>query len=537
VLLLRREESDLNTFYSKTATIAAISILPLVLLTLFELANLYSSEDYTHLSTYSFRFTFGNRNQYSELLTLLIPIIAIGYFSIALKWKKIFFALTIILLYATISLLQNRAVFLVLYGVYPFIFGWFLLQKANSKNRKIGFWFLITFVLLGAVLLFTPARSKIPFLQNLLETRYGSGNERIRIWKNSIDLWQESPLFGKGSGDWKIEILKTPLEFTQAEGGTVFFQRAHNDFIQVAVENGILGLILFLLFFGISSFLLFKSTLERPKQLLLFGGVLGYILISNFSFPIEKIELLLLLFLFFLPGLSQVKSEARKHALPAFRIAITLLITLGLSLKWLNYEKDYFLYKKDNNQLALSEIDKNIYSIDPTSTPLYWIVGNELFNQKKYEDALVKYKLALKYNPFHVHVINNIGSCYYALGEIDEAEKQFKKALNYNPKFVETLMNYTSLEFNRSNIDEALNKILTIPERNEPENYKMFILVIAKAKYHEMMDKYDEPEFEEQLSETITNDDFLFAISRSARISGECYEVELRKQLAKMTVQ
>ncbi len=536
VLLLRREENDLNNFYLKIATAIGILILPLVLMTLVEIIALYFSGSYSHLSTYSFKYSFGHRNQYSELLVLIIPILTLGYFLNDSKLKKWIFVLSIVSIYLTVLLLQNRAAFLVMFGVYPILFSLYWIQKFNAKNRIRITWTVLLLIPLGGILLFSPLRSKIPFLQNLLETKFGSGNERLHIWKNSLDLWKESPLFGKGSGDWKIEILRTPLEYTQAEGGTVFFQRTHNDFIQVAVENGALGLLLFLLFFGIGIYLLLKSQFDRSKQLLLLGGVIGYILLSNFSFPIEKIELLVLLFLFLLPGLSLLKMKTKNFKYGAIGIVVLLIFSLGLSLKWITYEIKYFLYKKDNDQLAFSEIDKTKYTIDPTSTPLNWQEGNEMFNEKNFKAALSKYEQALEYNPYHVHVINNIGSCYYALGNIAEAENQYKKALSFNPKFTESIMNYTSLEFNRGNIDGALNLILTIPEQNEPQNYRMYVLAIAKAKYHEMMNKYDEPLFESELLETIHDDDFLFSVSRGARISGECYEVELRNQLAKMTV-
>lgn len=535
VLLLRRESNDLNDFYTKVATIVSLLILPLVLVNLFELAGMYFSDEYSHQSTYLFRYTFGNRNQYSELLTLLLPIIAFGFFSSVRKWKKALLFVVIALIYLLVTLLLNRAVFLVLYGVYPLILALYFLQKSKAKKWGIGI--LSGIFIAGLAVFFSPLRHKIPFLKNLLETSYGSGNERIRIWSNSLDLWQESLFFGHGSGDWKIEILRTPLQFTQAEGGTVFFQRAHNDFLQIAVENGFLGLLLFLVFLGLSIFLLFKSTINQGSKVLLFGGVLAYIVISNFSFPIEKIELLFLLFLFLLPGFSLQSSSSKKFNIPNIGMATTLLVTLILGVKWLSYEKDYFEFKADNDRIAYKRIDKKKYTIDATSTPLFWHEGNYLFNNQDYVNALTSYHQALQFNPYHVHVMNNIGSSHYALGEIDQAEEYFKKALKLNPKFIETLMNYSSLQFNRGNIDGALVNILAIPEKNEPKNYMIFILAIAKAKYKEMDDKYDDPEFEKFLDSTIDNDAFLYEISKRARITNASYEMELRAQASKATVQ
>jgi O-antigen ligase len=286
VILLRREEEELSVFYSKIATIVSFFILPFLLLTLLEIIGLYFSEEYNHLATYQFRYTFGNRNQFCETIALLVPLLFVGVQFSQIKWKKFLYYSVIVFIYLTALVLRNRAVILVLFGVYPVFLALLYLQKLNVRKRKLANIALIIFVFLGTVIVISPLRKDIPVLKNLLETGYGSGNERIQIWKNSLDLWKEKPAFGQGSGDWKIEILKTPLELTKANESTVFYQRAHNDFIQVLVENGVLGLLLFIAFFVVGLMLLFRSEIEIRTKIALAAGVIGYIFISNFSFPI-----------------------------------------------------------------------------------------------------------------------------------------------------------------------------------------------------------------------------------------------------------
>lgn len=532
VVLLRREEDDLTVFYSKIASVISILILPFLLITLLEISGLYLSEEYNHLATYQFRFTFGNRNQFCELLALIVPLLTVGVFYSNKKWQKRFFYLVIFLIYLTATLLMNRAVILVLYGVYPISLVLLYLQKREGSKRKKAYAGLFLLLMLGLTVVASPLRKKIPVLKNILETGYGSGNERIRIWSNSIDLWKEEPVFGQGSGDWKIEILKTPLEFTKASESTVFYQRAHNDFIQVLVENGIFGLLLFTVFFILGLRSIFKSNLEKPAKILMAAGVVAYLLISNFSFPIEKVELLLLLFLFLAPGLKMNKIFSKpldQHKVTFFLVFVLCSI---LSISWIGKEKAYFQFKKDNDLLAFADIDKNYYSIDPTSTPLFWNEGNNFYNKGNYNQALTNYKNALRYNPYHVHVLNNIGSSYYALQNIQQAELYFNQALAYNPKFVETLMNYSSLLFNKGEIDAAILKILSVPQEREPQNYKMFLLAITKAKYQLMIEKHDEPTFKNFLLQTIQDDTFLYEISKKCRQSNRSYEMELRHYLA-----
>jgi O-antigen ligase len=531
VILLFRESQSVKEFYSKMALVLSVLITPILIITLVEILGLISADEYSHLATYQFRYAFGNRNQYAELLVLLVPLISTGIYYTQEKAKKIFLLTVIVLIYLTVTLLLNRASILVLFGIYPLFFLLFYLQKVKIKSRKLAYGGIFVSIFIGILVLASPLRKQIPIVRNLLETRYGSGNERVQIWSNSIDLWKQAPVFGKGSGDWKIEILNTPLGFTKAEDSTVFYQRAHNDFIQIAVENGLVGLILFLAFFIIAVFALFKSNVEKETKILLSAGIGGYLLLSNFSFPIEKIELLILLFLFFAPGFQRQLSDLKNSNSAKFSLALPIFASLVLSFSWLDNERKYFEYKSLGDELVLSEMNKDFYTIDPTTTPIYWEEGNIFYNKQQFEKALISYDKALKHNPNHAHVLNNLGSCHYALGEMKEAEAYFKRALTINPNFIESLMNYSSFLFNQGDIDGALNHILLIPNHKEPQNYPMFIQTIAKAKYNWMLEIHDEPLFVEFLKKTYDDDEFLYEISKKARISGECYEIELRNYL------
>jgi len=528
VLVIAKEEIEYRVLYGKIALVTAVLILPLLVYTLIQIGALYSSGEYTHHSTYQFRFAFGNRNQFVQFLTLLVPLVFLGITQAQEKWKKYLFFILIALIYCTSVLLMNRTVFIVLFGLYPFGAIFYLISGKGKRFKRYTNVTIIAFIIVSGIVVLSPLRKQIPLVSNLTETSYGSGSERVQIWKNSIEIWKEDMLIGKGSGDWKIEILRTELDQTKAEYSKVFYQRAHNDFIQVAVENGLIGLILFIAFFVVGTINLFRSSTDPPIKLVLFFGVLAFIVIANFSFPLEKVELLILLFIFLLPGFSKRDTKAERGKVEKIGVAMILGITTLLAGIWLKNERLYFDYKS-GNKLQLSEIDKTFYTIDPMSTPLFWYEGNKLYEKGNFAEALPEYEKALKYNPNHVHAINNLGSCYYSAGDIDYAEEQYQKALRVNPRFVETLMNYTSLLFNRGDINEALDNLLEVPSDQEPENYKMFIEVVCKAKFERLTEMYDEPRFENFLIHNYDNTELMYQVSLSSRHRGhDIYEDELR---------
>lgn len=521
-------EENFKRLFEKMGVVAALLILPVLLYTLVQIVALIELDEYTHQATYAFRYSFGHRNQFVQFITLLIPLLFAAIVSTQTKWKKILFFATVTLIYITVVLSLNRTVFLILFGVYPLGILVYFIGKLSAKRRKYAYGSLLGIIIATTLVLLSPVGKKLPFVGTLLETDYGSGNERVRIWKNSLGLWKESPLFGQGSGDWKIEILKTDLIHTQAENSTVFYQRAHNDFIQVAVENGFIGLFIFVAFFIVGIVQLYRSNLDPPLKQAMIFGVLGFIVIANFSFPLEKVELLILLFFFLLPGFSAGQMWRPRANIEKSIVLTVLLLVLVLSVVWFRSERLYFKFKRDGDRSVFEKIDKSFYSIDPTSTPLYWFEGNHFYESNRFEEALPNYEMALAFNPYHVHAINNLGSCFYATGAIDKAEEQYKKALEINPRFVETLMNYSSLNFNRGNIDGALDVILKVPLDQEPQNYKLFISAIGKAKYKSLLEIYDEPKFENFLLQTYEDDELMYQISVNCRNSWMCFEDELR---------
>ena len=81
--------------------------------------------------------------------------------------------------------------------------------------------------------------------------------ERPQVWKDTLNLSRDFPLFGVGLGNFqtiypKYKTLTTPT----------LWEHAHNDYVEMLADTGWVGL---LLFFGGIWFLLF-STIKKWKQ-------------------------------------------------------------------------------------------------------------------------------------------------------------------------------------------------------------------------------------------------------------------------------
>ena len=73
-----------------------------------------------------------------------------------------------------------------------------------------------------------------------------SFNQRVSNYKSALSLFSEKPIFGHGIGTWKVKSLK----FQNLDDNNLIIPYyVHNDFIQILVESGILGFILYVFFF------------------------------------------------------------------------------------------------------------------------------------------------------------------------------------------------------------------------------------------------------------------------------------------------
>jgi O-antigen ligase len=138
-------------------------------------------------------------------------------------------------------------------------------------NKKI-FGYTIGLLIISAVVFFI----FIPDLQNRFFSIFElSKNEgRITLWKTSWEIFKHNVLFGIGHGNFNeyFEIYKVP-GFYDATG------HAHNDFINVAVLNGLVGLIAWTglwvswFYFAIKAYT--KKVWEASDRYIILASILG----------------------------------------------------------------------------------------------------------------------------------------------------------------------------------------------------------------------------------------------------------------------
>ena len=105
------------------------------------------------------------------------------------------------------------------------------------------------------------------------EISEGTLNERSVIWGYAIQEWKQSPIVGHGLSSFRRIINQYNVKYT-----------AHNSFVSIAAEQGIIGVLFYISVIGVSFVYAFSLP---PLERLLMMSMLGIILLGQMSLTIH----------------------------------------------------------------------------------------------------------------------------------------------------------------------------------------------------------------------------------------------------------
>jgi len=217
------------------------------------------------------RATFSHFNNFAGFITVMFLIGLAFLVKIKKFWIKFILVILLALLAINLTLTHSRAGLIsLLIGLTPF-----LVFLANRKYRvKIT----LAFMLFGVIFVSLPFSAKI-LADFILRADAG----RIQIWKAGVSMFLDSPLLGKGLGNF--------MKYTSDYGLVPLY--AHNCYLQLLAESGLIGLISFLWFLAeiISRGIKRVITEKNPLFLGLFFGLLVYLFHAFFDTHLYSFKL------------------------------------------------------------------------------------------------------------------------------------------------------------------------------------------------------------------------------------------------------
>ena len=476
--------------------------------------------------------TVGQKNWISNYLAIIFPVIFSYLLLEQSKRDKILYFLLLSILYVTLMICQSRGIWIsisltLIFAIY--IIFKFKLFEVFHKNKKWLILLLVTFLIITIIYSTDNPlnKSAITVPQRALSTfdkQDPSINARLLIWKTTLEMIKDKPMFGSGIGTFKINYLDYQAEFIRSNPYYAKYsgkaEEAHNEYFQMGAELGIVGLglffaILFIFYRMVLNYL--KKGNSNKNKIIVLGlimGITSFLIHSCFAFPLHVPALGSVFFVIL--GLTMVylkdfnfsefyrfkdeKKNGKKRRYLSLIILFTILILLIMvfsinSIVLRPYLAEVYAYKgKENLVLTLYNNAlpnfKYAAELDPYNGKILLNLGATYYNMGMFEESKNKLNQSIKYyNDYNIY--RNLGLCYMQQENYQKAEEEFKHAIYLNPKFITAYVDLAYLYAKQEEYDKAIvewNKILEIePDFSEKYNVLYFIGMAYQKK--EMPDR------------------------------------------------
>ena len=287
----------------------------------------------------------------------------------------------------------------------------------------------------------------------------GSADTRTTMWGNSIPMFRDNFLVGVGLGNWTVHYATYQSWFKPDKSlmRNQYHANAHNDYIEILCELGIIGFALFI--WVIVSFLrVILRLLNDPHKdyfLIAMGLILavaGIAVNAMFSFPLKQPVpiFMVMIYIAVLSNVYGLSIEAgRDYALsmPAipFRglmVVLAALATAGLFGLQYNWYKSELYYRTAVISLQSQKYReayaaaKRAHELNPLRTNLLWLEATALMHtswRKNTEDILEKLKQVDRARPYSSSTLLNLAEAYKRAGHLEEWMETMERLISVQP--------------------------------------------------------------------------------------------------------
>ena len=389
---------------------------------------------------------FGNVNYFAEYMIVPLPLAISLFFATRNRTRKILLLVGILAMGGSLILTFTRGSYLAIGISSIFMFLLYLVSQGKSfikKHKKIfililAIIILITFIFTLPNPLNKPGTTISKIKERISISQFTQGysiRRRITTWKFTIMMIKDHPLLGSGIGTFKYNSLNYQAKFFDQENNRSLYpygvaDKAHNEYLQLGAEVGMLGLGIFIWLiisyfrYGLKILKKLKDKYKQGILIGLMGGVMAVLIDAIFGFPLH---------------------------LPATLVLFWLFIGLIASIKYSGQKTKIEEVKKAGPKPKSNKIQSNIYKFKPllylliillslficviVTRPFvsqyYEFYGVEYAKKADYDTASKNFHEALKWNPFSGMIYYNLGQIISQKGIYTPAIENFEKAGKY----------------------------------------------------------------------------------------------------------
>lgn len=465
----------------------------------------FPSEDILLRTEYKhFAATFGNKNGLSQILLLFYPFAFLLTLSPKNKLDLVIGFLSIISTIFVITFIKSNIANFALI-VETFLLIW-LIFKIKANSLQISKLFLI--ILLSISILFFLFIFHNIILETVKEiiTRIGSEDTPRKIlWNNMFLSIVENPFFGSGLGSLVPEL--------QRIGESILIEKGHNDFFELILELGFVGL-LFLGVFFITVLLNFMKLNKDEINLFDYIALIslsGITLSAVTSWPFQHFapvivtSILVAVFLKKIspisPAILSIKPNRFFKIISYFIAVLILILSPIVHSNWaINHSN---LNNSINDISQDSDLNNRIRYLSNYRSPLQitWLV-NPLAFKEEYFKKRVSLALATsidKDNSFGLWEYFNLMIKDKNIKEAEITYQKMKDRLPFNPQTYDAGMKLCFIHKDANcaaKVFDALKKISRADSKRFFRDYRYYVFLFRWANltknYDDMIFAYDE---------------------------------------------
>ena len=269
-----------------------------------------------------------------------------------------------------------------------------LLSTSNAGVRR---------VLTGVAVL-------VPVAAAILGFATHSGRGRLMIWAETLLIWGRHPLLGVGLGQYNVHQLEAQHRFFALGPWTDAFQQnaafvldAHNQYLQILAEQGLVGLCLFA-FFVVAIISRARRWIgQDPLHRCLTVAWCGQLVLFLWNAPLFYFPIQMLFWI--TSGVLDPAPERADAAAPVTRPRVGVTVTAAVLLL--------------------------------TSAALFWAKlrsgmlekqGDALLEEGPFPQSVARYQAALRWTPQNGYVWEKLGLAQYFNGDYDAALESLDQA-------------------------------------------------------------------------------------------------------------
>lgn len=287
--------------------------------------------------------------------------------------------------------------------IISFILGflWFLIRlfkfdlSSDSFRKMIrrSVFILLFFPLFIFVVQLSPSADKWAERTSwLTDYHFGSELEKTGLWDQSLQMYQDHRLYGIGEGNWKIVFPSEGLDKLHENNLDEPLIGPYNSFLKMMVENGLIGLILFLIPLIL---LLVRSgatsgeslkTEEKMMGLAIFTSIWGLIFLLFVHHPLHALGIPVAISIAYLFSIGiRQKDQYSGYFLKPLRIGIYVTIPILILVQSVD------LYAEISRKaVGLSKLDNRGYPYRAEKARIYWESNQPEKAEKLYRKAITE---------------------------------------------------------------------------------------------------------------------------------------------------